>query len=306
MTAAAATAATTGADAGTRSREAAISVLVRVETAASHAAPLIEARSRSLPPRDRDFLRALVKTVLRNRSLLDHVLARHLSRTLASLDPAVRAALRTGAAQILRMGGVPARAAVAATVEAVKAHSPRGAGLVNAVLRRLAEGEPPPGEIRLPAGTDERARLALATSHPEWLVRRWVDLLGEERARAALEADQRDGKVDLLADPLAGSPEEIALALRADGCETSPSAWAPLALTATAGNPVASSLVSSGRVAVVDAGAQALAGLVLPGRVVVDLADDGRFVIESVAPGPLRLELTTADGRRVTTSWVHV
>jgi len=265
------TVAAKGADAGARSRETALSILVRVETASSHAAPLLEARSRSLPQRDRDFVRALVKSVLRNRALLDHVLSRHLSRSLSSLDPPVRAALRTGAAQILRMGGVPARAAVAATVEAVKAHSPRGAGLVNAVLRRVAEGEAPPGEIRLPAGIDEVARLALSTSHPEWIVRRWISFLGEARARGALEADQKDGMVDLLADPLAGTPDEIAEVLRESGCKTSPSAWAPLALTVTSGNAVASPLVSSGRVAVIDAAAQALAALVLPGRVVADL-----------------------------------
>lgn len=41
-------------------------------------------------------------------------------------------------------------------------------------------------------------------------------------------------------------------------------------------------------------------------RISADLAADGRFVVENVAPGPLRLELTTPDGRRVTTSWIHV
>lgn len=41
-------------------------------------------------------------------------------------------------------------------------------------------------------------------------------------------------------------------------------------------------------------------------RISADLAGDGRFVVENVAPGPLRLELTTPDGRRVTTSWIHV
>ena len=34
------------------------------------------------------------------------------------------------------------------------------------------------------------------------------------------------------------------------------------------------------------------------------LAADGRFTVEAVEPGPMRLELTTSDGRRVTTSWV--
>lgn len=41
-------------------------------------------------------------------------------------------------------------------------------------------------------------------------------------------------------------------------------------------------------------------------RTGVPLDDDGRFGLDDVAPGPLRLELTTPDGRRVTTSWVSV
>ncbi|MFN8146210.1 MAG: hypothetical protein U0R76_01990 [Candidatus Nanopelagicales bacterium] len=38
----------------------------------------------------------------------------------------------------------------------------------------------------------------------------------------------------------------------------------------------------------------------------VPLDADGRFDSGGLAPGPLRLELTASDGRRVTTSWVSV
>jgi hypothetical protein len=41
-------------------------------------------------------------------------------------------------------------------------------------------------------------------------------------------------------------------------------------------------------------------------REAVALTADGRFRAGSVVPGPLRLELTTGDGRRVTTSWITV
>jgi hypothetical protein len=41
-------------------------------------------------------------------------------------------------------------------------------------------------------------------------------------------------------------------------------------------------------------------------RTPVPLDADGRFDAGDVEPGPLRLELATADGRRVTTSWVTV
>ena len=41
-------------------------------------------------------------------------------------------------------------------------------------------------------------------------------------------------------------------------------------------------------------------------RSAVPLGHDGRFDAGTVPPGPLRLELTTSEGRRVTTSWVSI
>ena len=136
---------------------------------------------------------------------------------------------------------------------------------MNAVLRRVAEREARPGVVRLPPGADPLVRLALETSHPEWLVRRWVAAFGEPAARAALEADDVDTPTDLLADPRAGSVDEILAALAADGVTAERSPWAPLALTVTEGNAAAHPLVSGGALAVVDVAAQALAAL-LPGR----------------------------------------
>jgi hypothetical protein len=42
------------------------------------------------------------------------------------------------------------------------------------------------------------------------------------------------------------------------------------------------------------------------GRTAMPLDDDGRFDSSEIPSGPVRLELTTPDGRRVTTSWVSV
>jgi hypothetical protein len=41
-------------------------------------------------------------------------------------------------------------------------------------------------------------------------------------------------------------------------------------------------------------------------RLSTTLGPDGRFTVADLDAGPLRLELTTPDGRRVTTSWVRV
>ncbi len=253
-------------------RSLALGILLRVEREGAHAAPLLDARGAALPSRDRDLLRALVKRTLRGAIRLDHVLARVCDRPVASLDPAVRAALRLGAAQILLFDRIPMHAAVAETVEAAKEIAPRGAGLVNAVLRRVASSEKRPGRVLLPEGADAAARLSLETSHPEWLVRRWVAEMGETPARAALAADEADAPIDLLADPRLGTVDEIRATLAAAGIEAEPSPWAPLALTVLRGDAAAHPLVRTGALAVVDAAAQATVEALPPTDLVADLA----------------------------------
>ena len=122
-------------------RSLALGILIRVERDRAHAAPLLDARGAPLPQRDRDLLRAVVKGVLRNAIRLDHVLSRHVDRPLEELDFPVLAALRLGAAQLLLLDRIPSHAAVSETVAAVKEIAPRGAGLVNAVLRKVAAAE---------------------------------------------------------------------------------------------------------------------------------------------------------------------
>ena len=278
--------------AGPRSvRELALGVLVRVARDDAHAAPLVDARGRDLLPRDRDLLRALVKKTLRGALRLDHVLARHLRQAPESLDPPVLAALRLGAAQLLLMDRIPAHAAVGETVAAAQAFTPKAAGLVNAVLRRVAEEETRPGAVMLPAGADPVRRLALETSHPEWLVARWVAAFGAAAAGAALAADEEDAPMDLLADPHEGTVDKILARLAADGIQAVRSPWAPLALTVTGGVGAQHPLVASGALAVIDVAAQAMVELVPAADVVADLA---------AAPGgKTRTLLATGRARRV-------
>jgi 16S rRNA (cytosine967-C5)-methyltransferase len=162
---------------------------------------------------------------------------------------------------------------------------------VNTVLRRVAEREKRPGAVELASDAPPLRRLALETSHPEWLVARWVAAFGAEAAGAALRADEEDSPMDLLADPRAGTPDAIVGLLADGGVAAARSPWAPLALTVTAGNAAAHPLVTSGALAVVDAAAQAMAELVEPADVVVDLA---------AAPGgKARALLATGRARRV-------
>ena len=257
--------------AATSVRALAVELLVRVERDRAFAAPLLAAREGSLPPRDRALLRSLVRSVLRNRALLDHVLARHLSRPIEGLDVEVRAALRLGAAQLLLFDRIPPHAAVGETVEAVRATAPRAAGLANAVLRKVAS-EGRPARVVLPRGAGFVERLALETSHPGWLVVRWVADLGEAAAEAALRHDDADAPVDVLLDPRGGSLDALLSRLREEGIDGAPSPWAPLAFTLSSPSAGSHPEIASGRLAVVDAAAQAMCELVPKADVVADLA----------------------------------
>jgi 16S rRNA (cytosine967-C5)-methyltransferase len=88
---------------------------------------------------------------------------------------------------------------VGESVELAKADAPRGAGLVNAVLRRAAREARRMIEA-LP--DDTPAQAALKHSHPEWIAELWFSALGPQDARALMEAGNRPAEAVLRANTL--------------------------------------------------------------------------------------------------------
>jgi 16S rRNA (cytosine967-C5)-methyltransferase len=145
-------------------RLAATRALVDLETSGGRIDAVLEHHGPSLEGAERRLAWALTLGVERNRLLLDHYLAPHVSRHPRDLDPEVRATLRCAAFQILHMDRIPHRAAVHQAVEVVRAlEAERAAGLVNASLRSLVEAPercgPPPSPW-------------IANSMPRWLLKR--------------------------------------------------------------------------------------------------------------------------------------
>ena len=144
-----------------------------------------------LDARDRRWTQELVWGMLRGRAPLDAILADRVKGGIARLDPDLIDLLRLGVQQLLHMGSVPAYAAIAQTVELAKRRHGKGAsGLVNAVLRRVdrerdALGAVPP--------TDPVDALALAHSHPRWLVARWIGRWGADDTALLLAANNTQG-----------------------------------------------------------------------------------------------------------------
>lgn len=154
-----------------------------------------------LNPRQAAFAHAIVEAATRRWLTIEGVIGMGLRQPFDTLEPRVRAALLAGGAQLLFLDGVPARAAVYETVEWVKGgRNPAVSRLVNAGLRRVQElvgadiQDRPRAEAGYNFGRDEiplasggsitlseealpedpMERLAMATSHPLGLLRRWA------------------------------------------------------------------------------------------------------------------------------------
>jgi 16S rRNA (cytosine967-C5)-methyltransferase len=143
----------------------------------------------SAEPRDKAAAHRLAATVLRRSGTLDAVLEPHLRR---APPDAVRWILWLGAAALLFLD-TPAHAAVATAVDLARAQklSPF-AGLVNAVLRRVAA-----------TGAGALAELdSPRLDTPGWLWASWG-----ERARAIATAHQQEAPLDITLRPGAPAPE---------------------------------------------------------------------------------------------------
>lgn len=175
----------------TRARQAAHRVVLRTLEQDAYADRAFVGEARGLDKRDRAFAQQLAFGTVQRRLTLDHVLDAYVERR----PPApTRAALHLGLYQLLFLGGVPDRAAVSESVDLVKGE--RTAGLVNAVLRRVArEGFELPGDAA-------PAEAAIHHSHPEWLVRLWWDWIGPEETRALLAADNEPAEITRRRNPL--------------------------------------------------------------------------------------------------------
>src|SRR5215471_10848997 len=157
-------------------REIAFRILKRVE-GGGYASDLLRRQATELDARDAALAETLVFGCLRFQAQLDFLIEFFAGRPQPALDEEVRIALRLGIYQLRYLERIPARAAVAESVELVKrAHKRSAAGFVNAVLRKVTR-EP----VNWP---DEATELSV----PGWILERWRNRYGLERARKIARA----------------------------------------------------------------------------------------------------------------------
>jgi 16S rRNA (cytosine967-C5)-methyltransferase len=143
-------------------------------------------RRSGLTGRDRAFATELAYGAIKMRRALDERLAPFLGSKAATLPKPIAEILRLGAYQLAYMNGVEPYAAVSESVGLARIYGHKGtAGLVNAVLRRVAEDVEANGRAAMPDPTDTSDdAIARRASLPTWLVAHWRKRFGAEQLAA--------------------------------------------------------------------------------------------------------------------------
>ena len=278
---------------------------------AQPAAVLARAHRGLADPRDRALTTEVVTGTLRWQRALDDAIARTAARSLDDIHADVLLILRLSLYQLLHLDRVPAAAVVDDAVSLTRgAGQARATGFVNGVLRTLSRSRDQLGLPPRPDANPSRQAaidyLGVTQSHPDWLVARWLDRYGFERAAAWTEFNNATPALTLRANRLVTSRDALRQQLLdEDELETMPARYAPDALVVLGGRLPD----SRGRFTIQDEASQLVPLLVgaRPGERVLDLcaspggkatamaADmDGRGLVVACDARPRRMRLLSA------------
>ena len=191
-------------------RELTAQILRKVELQKAYADLLLDhaLKSQSLNDPDRALLTELVYGTLRWRGKIDGLLNPHLDRPLGKIDPLIRNLLRLAVYQLSFLDKIPDYAAVNEAVALAKSYGgAKAAGFTNAVLRNFLRQQD-----RGKKFNDEDnsvATLAVANSHPEWLVKEWLDAFGLETTKLLMQANNQKAPLVLRVNGLTTSRAEL-------------------------------------------------------------------------------------------------
>ena len=211
-------------------RAVALEILNRIESTDAYADILMEEAFKRHPLKDVDkgLLTELVYGVLRWRERIDWIISLFSSIKPPKMERDILNILRLGAYQILFLGRVPVSAAVNESVKLAKVIGQRQGGFVNAVLRAIDRGR---NNIIYPdLTTDPIRHISIRYSHPEWLVRRFINEIGVDEAIRLSQANNEAPPLTIRVNTTAISREDLLLRLSRAGYDAAVAVFSPSAL----------------------------------------------------------------------------
>ncbi|MFJ8513005.1 16S rRNA (cytosine(967)-C(5))-methyltransferase RsmB [Lysinibacillus xylanilyticus] len=250
-------------------RDAALSILLAVDKNQAYSNLLLNEtiKRHKIEAKDRALLTEITYGTLQYKMTLDYYLEPFIR---GSVDHWVRWLLRLSLYQMHYLTRIPPHAAVNEAVEIAKRRGHQGiASMVNGILRSiLRQGVASTDEIK-----DPIERLSIETSHPEWLVQRFVDNYGIEVAAEMLHENNVPPVQTVRVNTTKASVEQAIASIEAEGLSTKRSELMPECLHVTNGQPARTKAFQDGLITIQDESSMIPANVLhpSPGMRVLDM-----------------------------------
>ncbi|WP_087972958.1 16S rRNA (cytosine(967)-C(5))-methyltransferase RsmB [Oceanobacillus rekensis] len=231
-------------------RNTVLDLLLRIEKDSGFSHLLInnEIKSKRIPEKDEGLMTEIVYGTLQRKITLDYYLESFIKNN-NKMDLWVKILLRMSLYQMVYLDKVPDHAIIHEAVEIAKQRGHKGiASLVNGVLRNVQrKGVPETTLIE-----DQTKRLSVETSHPEWLVDRWISNYGYETTKAMCEANITRKHRSIRVQPMKISREKAMEELTEQGFEVKESVFSSQGIIIDKGNILNTELFKEGYVTIQD------------------------------------------------------
>lgn len=167
---------------------------------------------------DRAFITELVYGTVKWKLSIDWIVEQFSSLKIRKLSPWILNIVRLGVYQLLYTEKIPESAAVNESVNLSKKYGHQGSSrYVNGVLRSVARNRE---NIKYPDKSKEAIKfLSIKYSHPEWVVKRWVELFGGEFTEGLLISNNEVPDFTVRVNTLKISKAKLVENLREAGLE---------------------------------------------------------------------------------------
>ncbi|MFC0301471.1 16S rRNA (cytosine(967)-C(5))-methyltransferase RsmB [Virgibacillus soli] len=231
-------------------RTAMLELLMRIEKDQGYSHLLIdkEIQKNRFVQQDAALLTEVVYGTLQRKLTLEYILKQHVDKN-KKVEMWVELLLYMSIYQMFYLDKVPDHAIIHEAVEIAKKRGHQGiASFVNGVLRNIQRS----GMTDFTNINDPVKKIAIQTSHPIWLVKRWEKQFGLETTQKMCEANLRNRDSSIRIQPLKISRDEAMKKLQAEGFEVEKSIVSNQGIVIKKGNILKSALFKDGYVTIQD------------------------------------------------------
>jgi len=178
---------------------------------------------------DKAFITDMVYGTIKWKMTIDWLISQYSSIKLKKISPWILNILRLGVYQLIYTDKIPQSAACNESVKLSKKYGhAASSGYVNAILRNISRNK---GNINFPdPEINLVSYLSVKYSHPEWIVKMWVDRYGNEFTEELLDCNNKIPYFSIRINVLKTSSSKLIDILKNEGITTLPGRFVKEAL----------------------------------------------------------------------------